>query len=627
MDSTNETLLKSKMSDESYRRLTALDNPKLFGFVAEAVRIGQPDSVYFCDDSEEDAAYIRKRSLELGEERALAKTGHTIHYDGYGDQARDKANTRLLVPAGEKLGGNLNVIEREAGLAEVKALLAGAMKGKQALVKLFTEGPPDGPFSIGCVQITDSTYVVHSEDILYRRGYEYFMKMPDKDDFFCFFHSAGELDARGNSINLDERRIYQDLDGRTVYSVNDQYAGNSVGLKKHSMRLAIRRSDSEGWLCEHMFIMCVPDKEKDRRTYFCGAFPSMCGKTSTAMIPGEEIVGDDIAYFRNIDGEFRAVNVERGIFGIIQDVNAGDDPVIFETLMAPDQEVIFSNVLVHDGTPYWSGMNVETPTSGENHSGQDWHEGKKDAAGNEISISHKNSRYTVRLDDVSNIDTAYEDPMGVVVDGLIYGGRDSDSSVPIEESFDWTHGIITKACTLESETTAAILGKEGVRVFQPMANLDFISYPIGRYIQNNLDFVAGMKQVPRIFCVNYFLKQDGEFCTSKLAKKVWLHWAEKRVHGDCDALPTPTGLVPAYADLKMLFAALLDYDYSTEEYEFQFSCRVPGWLDKIERIAAIYRENVPDTPQVLHDVLDAQRQRLQACLAEHGACIKPGAYR
>ena len=176
-------------------------------------------------------------------------------------------------------------------------------------------------------------------------------------------------------------------------------------MKKHSMRLAISKSGKEGWLCEHMFVMAAVNEDKDRKTYFAGAYPSACGKTSTAMIPGEQIVGDDIAYFRNLDGEFRAVNVENGMFGIIKDVNAKDDPVIFENLMK-DQEVIFSNVLMGpDGMPYWLGMGVDTPSEGRNHFGE-WHEGVKDAKDNEVGIAHGNARYTMRLDYLNNIDKA-----------------------------------------------------------------------------------------------------------------------------------------------------------------------------------------------------------------------------
>jgi phosphoenolpyruvate carboxykinase (GTP) len=628
MNSQYDAMLQEKMSPESYAKLTALDNEKLFNFIGEYVELCEPDSVYMCDDSDADAEYARKKSLEQGEEASLARSGQTMHYDGYGDQARDKANTKFMVSSDNMAGmGNLNCVEYEEGLAEIKGIAKGIMKGKQAIVKLFCECPTMSPFSIGCAQLTDSCYVSHSEDMLYRRGYEHFMNMKDKDDFFRFCHSAGELDERGCCVNLDKRRIYQDLETLTVYSMNAQYAGNSVGLKKHSMRLAIKKSSNEGWLCEHMFIMGCHNEEADRSTYFCGAYPSACGKTATAMIPGEKIVGDDIAYFRNIDGEFRAANVERGIFGIIRDVNPKDDPVIFETLMK-EQETIFSNVLTGpDNNPYWLGMGVDTPKEGSNHSGPGWTEGKKDDTGKEIGLAHGNARYTIRMEYLDNLDPAWNDKQGVPVGGVIYGGRDSDTCVPVEESSDWQNGIIMKACTLESETTSATLGAEGVRVPQPMANLDFISYPIGQYIQNNMSFCDGMKNPPKVFSMNYFLRTaDGEFCTDRLAKKVWLHWAEKRIHGEVETYKTITGSIPKYEDLKQLFKSLLDVDYTEEDYTYQFSFRCEAWLAKIQRAMDFFKKNVPDCPAVVYETWEQAKEQIKAAQAKYGAEIKPGSF-
>ena len=630
MNEDYATLLKGKMNEESYRKLTALENEKLFNFVGEFVALCEPDTVYMCDDSDDDADYIRQKCMDAGEERALAKPNQTIHYDGYGDQARDKGNTKFMVEKEDLVRmANLNCVEHAEGLAEIKQIAKGIMKGKNAIVKLFCEGPTMSPFSIGCAQITDSYYVSHSEDMLYRRGYEHFMSMKgaEKDHFFRFCHSAGTLDERGCTVDLTHRRIYQDLVSMSVYSMNDQYAGNSVGLKKHAMRLAIRQSRREGWLCEHMFIMGCQNREKLRTTYFCGAYPSACGKTATAMIPGETIVGDDIAYFRNIDNEFRAANVERGIFGIIRDVNEKDDPVIFDTLMR-EQEMIFSNVLTGpDNNPYWLGMGDDTPDKGENHSGPGWFEGKKDAAGNEIQIAHPNSRYTIRMEYLANLDPAWDDKNGVEVGGIIYGGRDSDTSVPVEESLDWDEGIIVKALTLESETTSATLGKEGVRVPQPMANLDFVSYPIGEYVQNNVDFVKGMKHVPPIYAMNYFLLDEhGKFCTGKLAKKVWLHWAELRIHDEAEALRTPTGLIPVYDDLRRLFSEILSEDYAEADYTYQFSFRCDAWLAKIGRATRYFREKCPDCPDTVYNMWQEITQRIEAARSKHGPVITPGVY-
>ncbi len=622
-------LLKDKMSAESYRKLIELDNESLFLFVGEYTELCEPDSVYICDDSDEDAEYIRQNSLRGGEEKPLAKKGHTIHYDGYDDQGRAPGATKNLV-AKELLPlmGALLAKEREEGLAEMREILKGIMKGKQAIVKLNCEGPTQSPFSIACAQITDSFYVAHSEDLLYRRGYEHFRHMAPGERFFRFVHSAGRLDENGNSIDLDKRRIYQDLEDFIVLSANNQYAGNSVGLKKHAMRLAIKLSGTQGWLCEHMFVMSVQNEKKGRSTCFCGAFPSACGKTATAMLPGEKIIGDDIAYFRNINGEFRAVNVENGIFGIIKDVNADDDPLIFKTLQTPGDEIIFSNVLTGpDNEPYWLGMGVDHPVYGWSYSGK-WFEGKTDEQNNPIPFAHSNARYTLRLGYLENIDPAYNDKNGVVVKGIIYGGRDSDTSVPIEESPDWKSGIILKACTLESETTSAVIGKEGELAPQPMANLDFISYPIGAYITNNIRFVEGIEKVPRIYAVNYFLRDEkGHFLTHKLAKKVWLHWAEQRIHNEVDAYRTPLGFIPKYEDLKSLFMEIFGEDFSEALYKKLFKFRIDPWIAKISRTVRFYTHAAPDCPKEYFDIWKSTAHKLTALKERYGRYIEPGAYR
>lgn len=631
MNDQHTVLMHSRMDHDSYEKLAALKNPKVMDFVRFFIGHCRPESVYVCTDSENDIQHVRNRALETGEETALAKAGQTIHWDSYGDQARDRQNTRIMVP-GEKLESMsaLNIIDLDEGYREIQAIAKGIMEGKEAIIQFFSEGPTESPFTVPCIQFTDSWYVAHSEYILYRSAYHHFLKMKDaeKEDFFCFIHSTGALDARGNSLNLDRRRIYMDTYNNIVYSMNCQYAGNSVGLKKQAMRLAINKAGQEGWLCEHMFVMAVIDEKKDRRTYFCGAYPSACGKTSTAMIPGERIVGDDIAYFRNIDGEFRAVNVEFGMFGIIKDVNEEDDPVIFENLMK-EQELLFTNVLMGpDRHPYWLGMGVETPEEGRNHFGA-WQKGAVDDKGAEVRIAHGNARYTMRLDYLKNIDKeGFESKTGVQVEGILYGGRDSDITVPVEESPSWRDGILMKAATLESETTSATLGKEGVRKSDPMAITDFLSYPLGQYTMNNLRFGETVDQPPRIFSNNYFMRNTaGNFITSKLAKKVWLHWAEGRLHGVYDAYDTPTGKIPRYEDLVILFQKHLEEKFSKEDYEYLFSFRCSGWIGKLERTKAFYTKMDPYTPQELFDYWDQAIEHIQVAKERFGDVILPGAYR
>jgi phosphoenolpyruvate carboxykinase (GTP) len=621
MNAKYESLLKSKLDADSFAKLSALANENLFAFVADAIELCQPDTVKVCSDDPADIQYVRQMTLKLGEEKPLAIPGHTYHFDNYpADQGRDKEVTRYLVPTDQPLAKNLNQIERQQGLTEVRSLLKGTMIGRQMLVRFFCLGPTKSPFSIPCAQITDSYYVGHSEDLLYRAGYEQFKLVGANGEFFRFLHSAGRMENMV-SADCDKKRIYIDFTTNQIYSVNTQYAGNTVGLKKLALRLAIRKADREGWLAEHMFLMGVHGP-KDRVTYFTGAYPSACGKTSTAMIPGESIVGDDLAYLRSIEGQARAVNVEVGIFGIIGDVNSKDDPVIHKVLTTPG-EVIFSNILVKDAKPYWYGMGEDFPADGVNAAGA-WHTGKKDAKGNEIPPANKgNARYTISLRALANLDKNLDKADGVTVGGIIYGGRDSDTWVPVQQSFDWAHGIIAYGASLESETTAATMGAQGVRTFNIMSNLDFLAIPLGKYIQNNLDFAGKLENAPLIFAANYFLKKDGQFLNGKLDKAVWVKWMELRVHGEVEIIQAPTGMLPKYEDLRKLFKQVLNREYTLPEYVEQFTIRVPENLAKLARIEKIYRNDVSDTPAVVFEVLAAQRARLIELQQAKGDYVSP----
>ncbi|MHA2059702.1 MAG: phosphoenolpyruvate carboxykinase domain-containing protein [Candidatus Ranarchaeia archaeon] len=357
-----------------------------------------------------------------------------------------------------------------------------------------------------------------------------------------------------------------------------------------------------------MFNMGVLPPDKNRKTYMLGAYPSMSGKTSTAMIPGQTIVGDDIAYIRiNDQGEARAVNIESGIFGIIENVNPTDDPFIFEVLSNPN-ELIFSNVLVANGVPYWSGMGQNIPKEGTNFSGK-WLEGKIDASGKTILPSHPNARYTIDISHLKNVDPLLNDPNGVPFQAILYGGRDSDTSVPIFQSFSWNHGVFVGA-SLESETTAATLGAEGVRTLQPMANLDFVVVPLGHYVQAHFNFGKSIKKPISIFAVNYFLRDaQGKFYDDKVDKKVWLMWAEGRIHGDYTAIETPIGFIPKYEDLRALFKTIFNKEYTKTRYEGEFAVRIDKFLQKMDRIEEAYRDEV-DMPQEFFTEIKVLRERL-----------------
>lgn len=614
-------ILKKRLGEE-YDKLMRIDNPSLHAFIAKYIEHCNPAKVFVCTDDPADIQYVREAAIRNGEEKPLATEGHTVHFDNYYDQARDKAHTLILLPKGKKLDKTIKTGDRDECLKEIHNIMKDIMNGKELYVRFFCLGPTNSVFSIPTVQMTDSAYVAHSEDILYRQGFEEFVRQGPNARYFKIVHSAGELNNDKTSKNLDKRRIYIDLEENIVYSANTQYGGNTIGLKKLSMRLAINRGSKEGWLTEHMLVMGVHGPQ-NRVTYFTGAFPSLCGKTSTAMLDNETIVGDDIAYLRKKDDEVRAVNVEKGMFGIIMGINSKDDPIQWKALNTPG-ELIVSNILVTpEKNVHWIGKDGDVPPKGINHSGE-WYKGKKDKDGNEITPSHRNARFTLTLENLENLDPALHDPDGVVVGGMVYGGRDSDTWVPIEESFDWAHGIITKGASLESETTAATLGKEGVRKFNLMSNLDFLSIPISTYIQANLDFAKGLKKTPLIFSVNYFLKgKDGNFLNDKTDKKVWYRWAELRVHNDVDAIETPTGRIPKYDDLKLLFKEVLNKNYSKEDYNKQFTIRVPENLAKIERIRKIYETDIIEPPKILFEILETQKQRLLDVQKKLGDYVTP----
>ncbi len=621
VDRKTTVILKAKLDKKNYQKLMQINNPELYQFIGKYIGLCNPAKVFVCSDSPEDIQHIREDAIKSGEEKKLATNGHTVHFDGYYDQARDKEHTKLLFPQDIDSDPNLNAIDKRKGLDEIQTLLKNIMQNHKLYICFFCLGPVESEFSIPCVQLTDSSYVAHSEGLLYRRGYERFKKLDNSKHFFRFVHSEGEL-QNGASLTIEKRRIYIDTEENIVYSVNTQYGGNTIGLKKLAMRLAINKSSREGWLTEHMFIMGVHGPN-NRVTYFTGAFPSACGKTSTSMIKGETIIGDDIAYLRKKMGKIRAVNPEKGIFGIIRDVNSKDDPVIWEVLNSSG-EIIFSNVLVtKSGDVYWIGKDGEIPTSGFNYSGE-WMLGSKNSEGNEITPSHGNARFILNMKLLKNLDSKANHPDGVIIGGIIYGGRDSDTSVPVEGSFDWVHGMITKGASLESETTTATLGKEGIRKFNPMANLDFLSIPLSRYIKNNLDFGKNIENPPHIFSVNYFLRdKEGNFLNSKSDKAVWLKWMELRSHKDIGAIKTPIGFIPKYQDLKKLFIEVLNKDYPEKDYVRQFTLKIPENLLKISRIIKIYETNVPNPPKIIFKILKEQKQRLKTAREKYGDYIPP----
>ena len=613
--------LQGKVGEKELRKFLAISNPTAQEFIVKAAELCNPSRIFICDDSPDDIAYIKHMAIASGEEcAALLTPGHTFHFDGYYDQGRDRAVTKFLVPKGDFLSPRLNQTDRDTGLAEIMDLLRGSMEGKTMIVRFLTLGPKNSIFTIPCMECTDSWYVAHSVSLLYRPGYDTFITLGPEAEIFKTLHSSGKLDERMTSCEPEKKRVYIDYLTNTVYSVNTQYAGNSVGFKKLALRLAIRKAHNEGWLAEHFMLVGVRGPG-GRKTYLAGAFPSGCGKTSTAMLPGETILADDLAYVRNVDGVCRTVNVEAGIFGIIQGINPNDDPLIYKVLTSPG-EVIFTNVLIKDAKPWWLNMGCPLPKSGLNFSGE-WWEGKIGPDGKPVPPAHPNARYTVSLYSLPNCDEKLDDPQGVELGGIMFGGRDYRASVPVQQGFNWEHGVIVYGACLESETTFAIIEEPKFEI-NVMSIQDFLSISLNQYIRNYLDFGKKLRKVPLIFGVNYFLRdlETGEYLNDRLDKHVWVKWMELRCHGEAGALRAPTGLIPKYSDLARLFREVRGKEYTRQDYIRQFSIRVKENLKKIDRAESFWKAEQEAPPEIFK-ILMEQRNRLLEAKEKFGDPVSP----
>lgn len=611
--------LEPWLNPREYEKAARIRSRKLLSWLVEVAELLEPDRIFINTGSQEDVEYIRRRAIENREELVTSyNPRHTVHFDGIYDLARDRENTRIMTEGGVSIP-LLNTIDRAKALEELRNIYKGIMRGREMFVGLFCYGPRGSPHTLYGVQVTDSAYVMHSENILYRVCYDVFTQREDLE-FMRFLHATGERNEYGWSKNIAKRRIYIDRENMITYSANTQYAGNTVGLKKLALRLCVYKGWRENWLCEHMFIIGVKGPG-ERVTYFTGAFPAGCGKTSTALM-ADTVVGDDLAIIKNVDGTAVAINPEIGMFGIIDGVNPVDDPEVYSILTSKETEVIFSNVLLtEDGDVWWNGKEGE-PRKGVNYAGE-WWPGKTDEKGKPIKPSHPNARFTASIFYLEKLDPRINDPNGVPVDGMVFGGRDSDTMPPVVEALDWAHGVVTMGASLESERTTAVLGEAGVKEFNPFAILDFLSISPGEYVSLHLRFSDGLRKVPKIFAVNYFLRDEkGQYLTAKTDKKVWLKWMELRSHRDVDAAETPVGYIPLYEDLVKLFEKELRKEFSEELYEKLFTIRTTKHIEKIERIWRIYSE-IRETPKVFFDILANQKRRLEEAKNKHGENISP----
>jgi len=618
-------LFEAKCDSENLAKLSKITNEEALLKIANAISMTDPDAVFVNTGSDADVQRVRIMSLAKGEEHPVAMRDHTIHFDLPQEQARIIDRTFYIVNPGEETSVLALSIPREEAYEYIKTYMTGIARGKTLLVGFFSRGPIGAPAAIPALEITTSTYVMHSANILYRHVYDRFDEEVQRVGlFFTNVHSEGP----NRPEDLPNARVFMDRSWLTTYSMFCTYAGNTLLLKKGNHRFAVDLAtyyQREEKLSEHMFITGLRGPG-GRVTYFAGAAPSGCGKTTTAMT-GTDFVGDDLAQLWIAeDGTLRAINPEIGIFGIVQDVNRESDPYLMKALREEGAEVIWSNVLIDvHGVPYWVGNGEELPKRGVNFQGE-WWEGKTDEDGRPIPLSHPNARCTVANKFIGNYnEAAAEDPRGVEIKVITYSGRDSDTMPPVWVAKDPDHGVVIGASIL-SAATATEVGAKGVRR-QPWANEPFIPGPLADYMDAQFAFFnsENLKHKPLMAGLNYFLTHEarggeGEgLLGEKRDVKVWLGWLERRAHGEVDAIETPIGFIPKYEDLKELFARI-GKEYPKELYDKQFSLYVDNILARIDLQEEAYRKE-KNIPARLFEVYAEQRKGLEALRAKYGPIV------
>lgn len=622
-------LFRRHLSVEQFERIERIRNSAVRIKIANAIALCRPDRVFIHTGSEADRAFVRRLAIENGEEKPLPMTGHTIHYDLKEEQGRIIDRTYYIVNPDESVSSLANKILRDDALNDVREKMGGIMKGFTMLVGFYNRGPIKAPVANPALEITSSAYVMHSADILYRHAFDRFDEEVERQNhFYANIHSQGP----NRPEDLPNARVYMDRQDRTTYSCFCTYAGNTLLLKKGNHRFSVDKSvyrHRGRQLAEHMFITGIQGPG-GRITWFAGAAPSGCGKTTTAMA-GDHFVGDDLAQmWIAADGTVRSVNPECGIFGIVEDVNWEGDPLLMEILRKPGHEVIWTNVLIDEnGVPQWTGNGEPRPKKGVNFQGE-WWDGKTDEKGKPVPISHPNARCTVSARALSNCSEALEDPAGVETRVITYSGRDSDTMPPVWVAKGPDEGVVIGACIV-SAATATEVGASGVKR-SPWANAPFIPGALGDYMDAQFKFfgspdIADDKR-PIIAGLNYFLTHEArggqgrQLLGEKRDVKVWMGWLDRCARKEAKTIETPIGHLPRYGDLKQLFADIIAKDYPRELYDKQFSLYIDNIVARIDLQIGAYRHE-PNIPVRLFEILYEQRGGLTALRQVFGPVVTP----
>jgi phosphoenolpyruvate carboxykinase (GTP) len=529
------------------------DNPTqsraLIEWVAESARLTQPDRIVWCDGSEAERDRFTEEAVGSGvliPLNAEKRPNCYLHRSNPNDVARTEDVTFVCTPTREGAGVTNNWMSPDEAYGKLRALFAGSMAGRTMYVIPYVMGPLGSPFAKVGVEITDSIYVALSMRMMTRMGTAALEMLGASDDFNRGLHCTLDLDPK-------KRFICHFPQDNTIWSVGSGYGGNALLSKKcFALRIASSLGRKEGWLAEHMLIVGIQNPAGETR-YVAAAFPSACGKTNLAMLmppasfKGWKVftVGDDIAWLRvGPDGGLWAINPEAGYFGVAPGTSMKSNP---NAMRSVEHDALFTNVaMTADGDIWWEGMDVPAPEGMLNWRGQPWDKASGEKA------AHPNSRFTAPMANNPVLSPHANDPQGVPISAIIFGGRRATTMPLVLESRDWTHGVFMGA-TMGSETTAAAAGQVGVVRRDPMAMLPFCGYNIGDYLSHWLEMRKQITKPPKIFMVNWFRKNDaGEFVWPGYGENMRvLKWMLDRIHGDAGAQDTPVGLVPEAGDLDL----------------------------------------------------------------------------